>query len=635
MKKINMIFAVMAAAFLVSCEQKVYDEPVANPDDGLVPVAISAGAGSFGYDISTRSGLSSMMKDGFGFMGFNTGQALFDADLPEGLVFDNFKMTSSDGENWDYSGKIAYWNRSTTEKYTFLAYHPYSESQSGVILQVPAGSKIGDCKDYMAAAPVLNKASRGEVKFAFRHIFSKINTVIRLTDEYTGQEYTLKNVTFADVMEYPSYSLARGDFDRENAASHDISSEEENIKGATLSTLDQRITVDPIYISPYAYASSGKNIVVSFDFEYTFTDPSGGKEVQYFTKEFALSEDFEANHEYNLDVVFTPDEKGAVDMNVTVDDYSEKTDIDMVIEQSPEFNLSKHGTANSYIVPNRGNYHFDAVYKGNSTVEEIGDIASVEVLWETFGTEEAVVQGNLISDLRYDCGIISFTASEKEGNALIAAKDADGVILWSWHMWLTDRPSDHVYNDGGKAVMDRNLGALSAFQEDGVKTYGLLYQWGRKDPFLNVGATLGVETAANTGNWPEMVTDMQTSGWADANPMTYICRNVHVPRWIDVEDPYRWKTPDGEKSVYDPCPPGYRVPSELHFTSETVSQFPVTSYFTITNDGALSGDRKGYLWLDELADGGFACLMNFTDRDTVKAENHASSNAYSVRCVKE
>ncbi len=665
-----MTIAAIAAAIMVSCEQKINQECGLGSEGSLSPICMTTGIGSFGYDISTRSGLESMKEQGFGFLGYNTGDDRFDPENPSGLVFDNYRMTSEDGSNWDYTGKTAYWNRSTTEKYTFLAYHPYDEAQSSAVLDVPAGDKINDCKDLMAAAPVINRTTRGEVMLAFRHIFSKINTTVSLTDEYPGQEYTLKKITFSGVKEYKSYLLAKNDFDRSSVITHEISSEETNIKNATLAAVEDKIIIDPIYVSPYGYAASGGNIAVNFEFDYEFTDPSGMKETQSFTKEIVLSEDFQANHEYNLSVVFVPDEKGVVDMSVTVDDYSAKTGVDIVIEQSPDFNLSKHGTANCYIVPNAGRYHFDGTHRGNSPTEEVGDVASVEVLWESFGTDEAVSEGDLISDLVYDYGSICFTASDKKGNALIAAKDSEGKILWSWHIWLTDKPLDQIYNNDAGISMDRNLGATSALKEDGVKTYGLLYQWGRKDPFMNAGALTGNVPAVNTGEWPVNAVLMQSADWVNANPMTYICRPNSTALWMEVADPYRWKTLLGGKSVNDPCPPGYMVPSgaeesgfyhtaaggfagarptfdggydfgnsdsKLSFTSEPLCWFPATSSKMIVNDGKLDSERKGVYWMNEMytTNDNTSYVFAFNKELKISMDCYGMSNAYSVRCVKE
>ncbi|SEQ78681.1 T9SS type A sorting domain-containing protein [Epilithonimonas lactis] len=81
-----------------------------------------------------------------------------------------------------------------------------------------------------------------------------------------------------------------------------------------------------------------------------------------------------------------------------------------------------------------------------------------------------------------------------EGNASIAF-EVDGVIYWTWHVWVTDNPEDGaLYGQGFETdiqnqtftpkYMDRNLGATNAsfLGHDWHKSGGMMYQWGRKDP---------------------------------------------------------------------------------------------------------------------------------------------------------
>ena len=227
-------------------------------------------------------------------------------------------------------------------------------------------------------------------------------------------------------------------------------------------------------------------------------------------------------------------------------------------------NLSEAGTANSYIVSNAGTYSISPV-KGNSS-EPVGSVASAEVLWETFGTDENIIKGNLISGARYENGRIYFKTADtyREGNAVIAAKDASGEILWSWHIWLTDQPQGQIYNNNAGTMMDRNLGATSATPSD-VGALGLLYQWGRKDPFLS-GSSITSDTAEakSTLTWPLKVSSNSTNGtikYATEHPTTFITYNTNNYDWYytgsSSTDDTRWQS---SKTIYDPCPVGWRVP---------------------------------------------------------------------------
>lgn len=216
-------------------------------------------------------------------------------------------------------------------------------------------------------------------------------------------------------------------------------------------------------------------------------------------------------------------------------------------------------TANCYIVSSSGTYDLKTV-KGGSA-ESVGAVSYAEVLWESFGTDIKPSVGELISSVKYYDGKITYTVPSpfREGNAVIAAKDALGEILWSWHIWLTDQPQEQVYYNNAGIMMDRNLGATSATPGD-VGALGLLYQWGRKDPFLG-SASIHKDTdlpAKSTCSWPSPVSSSSSKGtieYATKNPMTFITRDSdwhYSSRNNDL-----WKS---SKTIYDPCPVGWRVP---------------------------------------------------------------------------
>ena len=252
--------------------------------------------------------------------------------------------------------------------------------------------------------------------------------------------------------------------------------------------------------------------------------------------------------------------------------------------------LSSSASSNCYIISEAGLYKFKPV-KGNSN-ESVGSVASASILWETFGTDTAPEPLDLISGFCYKDGYIAFQTADtfKEGNAVIAARDADSKILWSWHIWLTsDQIEQEPYyvlerklapdglnfeesytNTVAAYVMDRNLGATSATPGD-VGALGLLYQWGRKDPFLGSSSIsysyYGVDEAKSTITWPSAVESNSSNGtieYATAHPTTFITYNTSNDDWYytgsSSTDNTRWTTSSSDKSIYDPCPAGWRVP---------------------------------------------------------------------------
>ena len=233
--------------------------------------------------------------------------------------------------------------------------------------------------------------------------------------------------------------------------------------------------------------------------------------------------------------------------------------------------LSANGTANCYIVPSKGMYKFNASVKGNGT-ESVGTPVKAETLWETFSTLEVPGRGEVItSAVTLEDGYAVFSTG-RNGNAVIAVKDASDNILWSWHIWVCEGydpvATQQVYYNNAGTMMDRNLGALGARPED-LATEGLLYQWGRKDPFPNScmipngnGYTQGEIKMTQKLTAP-VISDSVTGTveYAVSHP-TSIISSGNSDHWLYSPDgntpqDHLW---DEAKTIYDPCPPGWKVP---------------------------------------------------------------------------
>lgn len=347
------------------------------------------------------------------------------------------------------------------------------------------------------------------------------------------------------------------------------------------------------------------------------------------------------------------------------------------IQQTPDntsyLSLSSSGRANCYIVSGQGAYKFDAV-QGNSSTS-VGKISSAEVLWESFGTSVTPSVGDLIKYVSYANGSIAFQTSDtfKEGNAVIAAKDASGKILWSWHIWFTDQPQAHVYNNNAGTMMDRNLGATSATPGD-VGALGLLYQWGRKDPFLGSSSISSNSMAKSTITWPSAVSSNSSSGtigYATSHPTTFISSGSDNSDWYytgdSSTDNTRWTTSESTKSIYDPCPADWRVPDGgedgVWSTAEGYSSSFRHDYndtneginFSGTIGGAAtiwypaSGSRyyhkgglnyvgnRGYYWSASPSsnNGYYAYYLSFDHNGVVNLSvSSQRASGYSVRCVR-
>lgn len=336
--------------------------------------------------------------------------------------------------------------------------------------------------------------------------------------------------------------------------------------------------------------------------------------------------------------------------------------------------LSSSASANCYIVSESGMYKFKAV-KGNSSTS-VGNVSSAAILWETFGTSTTIYASDLIAGVCYKEGYVAFKTADsfKEGNAVIAAKDPSGKILWSWHIWFTDEPQTQIYPNNSGAMMDRNLGATSATPGD-VGAYGLLYQHGRKDPFIGASSYNTDSVAKSTITWPspihrETIIDgveiCESLTYPHEHPTTYIYTPRHLPNanyyWnlgYKDWDARSWVNNDTYiygKHINDPCPAGWRIAdkeisnnagfntyvySKLHrgyMSSDTNNSQPVIWYpITPFIDGATgrliaTSSEYGYYFCSLRS-----CHIWFksTIKPFVTSDNYYSSNGCPVRCVME
>ena len=225
--------------------------------------------------------------------------------------------------------------------------------------------------------------------------------------------------------------------------------------------------------------------------------------------------------------------------------------------------VDSEASANCYIVNEAGLYKFKA-YMGNSS-EMIAGGDHAEILWETACNTEPIATRSIIKGVSYDdeSKYVCFQTPNpiKPGNALIAVVDADNVVLWSWHIWIPATPVTAVeegnFAAAGK-VMSRNLGALvdaTIATPTPAESFGLLYQWGRKDPFPGL-----------CGDGPMVVAG--TAVTAKEGPVT-VAESIQNPTVISFKESKDWQNDsdpsslwlEASKTVYDPCPPGYMLPT--------------------------------------------------------------------------
>lgn len=243
----------------------------------------------------------------------------------------------------------------------------------------------------------------------------------------------------------------------------------------------------------------------------------------------------------------------------------------------PGKNFSVEGGLNSFVNHNGEAITGPWVTKNSSGVDAGMGLtaASAELLWQD-------VQG-LITAVSIDGDFLKFTVGTfNPGNAVIAVKDGSGNILWSWHIWateedLTSTTSISVPGSITYRVASINLGWVPT-GGTGRQGYCPYFQHGRKDPFIPART---YNTNLNHFVYDindETVTGIrgQTSNATIAdnikNPTTFYnvsatngsCNTTYYNMW-DAQGgtlgSHKYSYSSTQKTVYDPCPPGFCVPT--------------------------------------------------------------------------
>ena len=295
----------------------------------------------------------------------------------------------------------------------------------------------------------------------------------------------------------------------------------------------------------------------------------------------------------------------------------------------------------------------------------------------------------------------------KNGNAVIAVKDASGTIMWSWHLWFdhkdvletvkctnfqnkdynfTKQTLGFAYLKWDVSIYDKNRIVKVKFEQAvGQKTPGkqhatitieqepgsgkeissTFYQFGRKDAFPGTDTTPDGSFNKNGGNNMSIQNGIQ-------HPETFY---THGSTWYnDYNQCNLWSMDNTTtgfndnavvKTVYDPCPAGFKMPASNAFTGFTtngqnggtmntngawdngwnfnnkISSPDAIVYLPASGcrggyDGSLYRvGNGGYCWSAVPYNSGSGCYLGFRQWDVYPQGSYSRSNGFFVRPVSE
>ena len=221
-------------------------------------------------------------------------------------------------------------------------------------------------------------------------------------------------------------------------------------------------------------------------------------------------------------------------------------------------------------------------------------VGSADLVWQD--AQYLVTNIELCDDKKY----IKFEVKRsriEQGNAVIAVKDGSGNIMWSWHIWVTNK---NVYS----TIPINTVALIYTTPNTSQKTYNFMpvplgwddddpnhpncpyYQWGRKDPFCPSDGTTDNKDKTMydiSGNnvYLKIEQGPVTTSTAIRNPIIYYYNGDHSTNYDWNRTTYfdYWNATNGNtisvndnevvKTVYDPNPVGFKMPSPDAFSGFT------------------------------------------------------------------
>ncbi|GAB6010331.1 FimB/Mfa2 family fimbrial subunit [Dysgonomonas reticulitermitis] len=246
------------------------------------------------------------------------------------------------------------------------------------------------------------------------------------------------------------------------------------------------------------------------------------------------------------------------------------------------------------------------------------------------------------------------------GNAVVCIKNTAGEILWSWHIWVT---SINIPNPAAGTFMTCNVGALS-IAPGNSDFYGLQYQWGRKDPFNGPSAINATTRKTYYGPSGASFTQPTTTYSGATAPNYNLLKSVRNPEQL-ITGTFSWyggsSIPQlwtATKSVYDPCPPGWRIPSDASSTqsaysamtaanspwsagmpgrASSIGSLPATGYGNFNDAGIAQAGVQGIYPGTTITSqaGGLARALFFSSTQLLPNNQNYITCSAPARCIKE
>ena len=362
-------------------------------------------------------------------------------------------------------------------------------------------------------------------------------------------------------------------------------------------------------------------------------------------------------------------------------------------------------TANCYVVKEAGVYKFPLVFgnaikngqvnaaaytnNGGSYSQDFVDSKHVKISSPYISSNDlssvylaSADTDGVFTDISFadgvDCRYVQFSVDhipETGANGIISIHEFKAEIVWNWHIWVWpyDLTPVEITNATGVKynIMPVNLATKLDTADSINKTTGWknwFYQWGRPTPLLCPSAYNATENHAGYG-FLSYAAESKAYSYSTGlqNPTTFFYNGSSPYNWFGSKSYYNlWDaacTTTGNsdnnvvKTVYDPCPVGWKVPNGNTFTGFSKTNvvgsfsngwkfkrysgdttgvfFPASGSRGRSNGSLYNVGSSGYVWLSSAYSQDNAYYLSFRSSSVYPQDDSYRAYGFSVRPVQE
>jgi len=581
-----------------------------------------------------------------GMLGYVLSGGTWSSSLTPSFMYNIPITRQGTGSNYTYQyAPTKYWPSNASDLVKFFAYYPYqgngitlsNSTDTGYpsITYIPS-TAVSDQVDLMSASPSAcnNKSGINAVGLTFSHALTRISFSVQCSSysTITVQSISLSGIKSKGTFSY-NPSVISSPWTLSSLATDTTTYKVSTSDGTLIPEASQALNASAyqnitsymgnLLLLPQSVTSANTLVV-----KYTVDGVSNTSTLSIPSATWAMGQSI--NYQLKLGLInsncyiVNPSSTSAVALNIPLNRVNEF------------WGNASYGNDPTYVIGS-------------------GDAWTANIIWEDVPGLVTLTQNSGMGSSGKIT--VSVPAGSISGNAVIGVKKTGTTgYAWSWHVWVTGYdPNTTNSTIGSYTFMNYNLGTTSTTPGEAYK--GLYYQWGRKDPFP--------QTCSITSNVQESiygsVTSITNTPVAAVNNLPNSVQNP-ATFYYGVNDWYTSSSSLSDqnnglwglaKTIYDPCPQGWKVmsmaayslfsKSTMTYTSENYGWTDKSSdtFWSLSGglryyDGACYDvSANGYDWsVDAISNRARAFNISYTYVDS-SIFSIIRASGFPVRCVRD